>query len=229
MSKRNYAAGITEGLVLLSQGRCYWPDCYNRVVEFVKGRPAFIAERAHIRAKESGGPRYDLTYPDELVDSFDNLIILCTKHHREVDKFNPEKYSVSLLEVWKENREGNGVKVLNGLKGLTEERLQELMTDAIETACDRVDEAVERFEQFDSQAAALIRGIIDEFDGFRLRAIGFQPDAIGMAYAASRDLQHLQDNAPLLMDAAEKLKNLPDAANTLMQAAQEVKTMRSFM
>lgn len=43
-----------------------------------------VLEHAHIRSKKPNGPRYDPDYPEEKLDSFDNLILLCPTHHGPV-------------------------------------------------------------------------------------------------------------------------------------------------
>jgi hypothetical protein len=57
---------------------------------------------AHIIAAQDNGPRGDPTFPPELRERYDNLILLCPICHPEVD--NPANYSAypaSTLREWK--------------------------------------------------------------------------------------------------------------------------------
>ena len=44
-----------------------------------------IGEMAHIVARSSRGQRSDSSYPRSQVDTYDNLILLCPMHHRQID------------------------------------------------------------------------------------------------------------------------------------------------
>ncbi|MFJ8954913.1 hypothetical protein ACIRJL_10215 [Streptomyces sp. NPDC102383] len=60
-----------------------------------------MAEVAHIRSKAPNGPRYDSSRTDDpLLDTFENLLLLCPKHHKIVDEHD-SLYSVEELEDWK--------------------------------------------------------------------------------------------------------------------------------
>ncbi|WP_084434774.1 hypothetical protein [Kibdelosporangium aridum] len=59
--------------------------------------------------------------------AFTNLVLMCKPHHDLIDRIDPGRFSVSLLHQWKKNREGDDTSALNGLNGLTETRLAELL------------------------------------------------------------------------------------------------------
>lgn len=44
-----------------------------------------IGDECHIISGRSAGPRYDQAFPPELLDQYDNLILLCRVHHKVVD------------------------------------------------------------------------------------------------------------------------------------------------
>jgi hypothetical protein len=70
-------------------------------------RAAVIGEIAHIvpsSPTEIDNPRYDPDYPRELVDTYDNLLLLCPTHHTVVDK-KPNTYNSNDLREWKQNIE----------------------------------------------------------------------------------------------------------------------------
>jgi hypothetical protein len=58
-----------------------------------------IAEIAHIRSEQPDGPRHDPDYTGD-VNGPENLLLLCGKHHRPVDR-HEAVYTVAELEGWK--------------------------------------------------------------------------------------------------------------------------------
>lgn len=78
---------------------CAYPDCGEPLIFADRGRKTAIAEIAHIRSESPGGPRYDADYTDD-VDGSDNLLLLCGKHHKPVDR-HESSYTVAELEMWK--------------------------------------------------------------------------------------------------------------------------------
>ncbi|MFI5591103.1 hypothetical protein ACIA5G_39050 [Amycolatopsis sp. NPDC051758] len=60
-------------------------------------------EIAHIRSEKPRGPRHVPGY--EPVHEFENLLLLCLKHHKMVDD-NPDVFPIELLEEWKEIQVG---------------------------------------------------------------------------------------------------------------------------
>jgi hypothetical protein len=78
---------------------CGYPDCGEPLIFTDRGKKTAIAEIAHIRSESPGGPRYDADYTDD-VDGPDNLLLLCGKHHKPVDR-HESSYTVAELEMWK--------------------------------------------------------------------------------------------------------------------------------
>ncbi|HEY3853670.1 MAG TPA: hypothetical protein VGO67_04670 [Verrucomicrobiae bacterium] len=66
-----------------------------------------MGEVCHIRAQNAGGPRFDSKQTEEKRHSFENLILLCSVHHRVVDD-QLGTYSVELLSDMKEMHERDG-------------------------------------------------------------------------------------------------------------------------
>jgi len=127
---RDYSAGTRAGLVLLSQGTCYFPGCTTKTIEFIDGEPFVNFQIAHIRDAKPGN-RYVADMTDDERRSFANLVLLCKPHHTLVDKTHPERYSIGDLEQWKADREGAAMGTLRGLSGLTEEGLEEMIRRAV--------------------------------------------------------------------------------------------------
>lgn len=46
---------------------------------------AVVGEECHIVSGVPGGPRHDPSFPADRVDGYDNLILLCGNHHKEID------------------------------------------------------------------------------------------------------------------------------------------------
>jgi hypothetical protein len=64
-------------------------------------------EICHICGQSPGGPRFERNQTDEERHAFENLILLCSVHHRVVDD-QPEKFTRELLEEIKAMHEREG-------------------------------------------------------------------------------------------------------------------------
>jgi hypothetical protein len=86
-------------LYALSMNQCAFPDCTTQLVTPDTG--TIIGEVCHIRAQNIGGPRYLKDQDDEERHGFDNLILMCRNHHKEIDATaNLDIYTVEwLLEI----------------------------------------------------------------------------------------------------------------------------------
>jgi hypothetical protein len=226
---RSYGAGVITGLVSLSQGTCYWPDCEEPIVRFVNGRPVNNFETAHIRAANEGGQRYVGGMTDAERNDFQNLVLLCLVHHKIVDKLQPDDFSIETLETWKRTRETPGQAALRGLRGLTEDRLQEMIGESFQSFRSEFSEVLGRLEQIDREAANLLRPLINELAEARFHARFPDADTANTLAEAARKLGHLQDTAGILAGAADDLLGLQDTATVLTAAAKEFRTARQFM
>jgi len=59
-----------------------------------------VGEEAHVVAREAQGPRGNDELPLDLRDEYENLILLCSKHHKIIDD-HPGTYTVPLLRDMK--------------------------------------------------------------------------------------------------------------------------------
>jgi len=91
-------------LFALSRNRCAYPKCETPIVH---SSGTITGEVCHIKAQSTGGPRFDSKQSDETRHSFENLLLLCSVHHRIVDD-RPDTYTVELLAEMKEMHERNG-------------------------------------------------------------------------------------------------------------------------
>ena len=90
----------------LSAGRCNKPDCRKALLmdptEFDDS--VVIGEQAHIAPHSAGGPRRISELPQDAREVYDNMILLCPNHHRQVDG-QPNTYTEERLHQWKETHE----------------------------------------------------------------------------------------------------------------------------
>ncbi|MDB4872716.1 MAG: hypothetical protein JWL97_3720 [Gemmatimonadales bacterium] len=219
MSKDNVYTGIEKALFLLSRGHCYEPKCQVPVLQVIKGEPFVNVQIAHICAEEEKGPRYDEAMTREERRSFSNLMLLCKPHHTMIDRMSTvQQYPVSLLRKWKKSREGDAVSLLNGIGGLTEERLQELMADAVTEARQEVVEVVDLLTSVGKETVEMVRSLaLEAFDRPYIPTLDL--DAVASLERSARMLVNLPDDAPLLARAAEELSDLETYSGNLRYAA----------
>ena len=93
--------------------RCAWESCEQRLTvdlrnpesHVLREHGAVLGEEAHIRSSRLDGPRHDSSYPVDMLDSYENLILLCPTHHTVIDKDHGEAWSTDELITLKAKRE----------------------------------------------------------------------------------------------------------------------------
>lgn len=95
-----------------SGNKCAFPECRKELVESETETDDFsiIGEEAHIVGRKKNGPRGKSVLPLNERDKFDNLILLCRNHHKQIDD-QPNTYPVELLKDLKQ-------KHLEWIKGI---------------------------------------------------------------------------------------------------------------
>jgi|ERR1035437_142787 hypothetical protein len=94
-------------LFAFSNNRCAFPDCTNAIVD--RNTLTTTGKVCHIKAKSNLGPRWDKSQTDEERHGFQNLILLCGKHHDIVDdKSQEKKFTVEILTGFKKKHEQTG-------------------------------------------------------------------------------------------------------------------------
>lgn len=84
-------------------GLCSRPDCRRKLTAVgAEGVTFLVGEMAHQIAQKPGGPR-GVTGGGS--DRYDNLILLCPTHHREIDKAPIETFPLEMLTEWKTSHE----------------------------------------------------------------------------------------------------------------------------
>lgn len=91
---------MTTIKTLFAEARaCAFPGCDESLIFHDRGKTTVVAEIAHIRSEVPNGPRHDPGYTDD-IDGPTNLLLLCGKHHRPVDR-HEISYTIAELEGWK--------------------------------------------------------------------------------------------------------------------------------
>ncbi|MFG2284001.1 hypothetical protein ACGFNQ_35615 [Streptomyces asoensis] len=227
MAQRKYDNATLAGLMTLCRGYCYWPGCTSRVITMVNGVPKVNAEIAHIRAINSGGKRFDATWSVPERNSFKNLLLLCVPHHTTIDGASSADYPVQVLEEWKASREGESVEALEGLTGLTEARLSEMLAEAQGQFLDQVRPALAEFSKTAPDLASLLNTLLDELADPRIHGFGISPDTIELFSHSARSLGSFEDNVHVLAHAADKLGSLEERTAGLMEAARRLQAAAS--
>lgn len=106
MASRTYAERDLKLLFGLSGMYCAFPTCNERMAALAttEDRTEVLGFIAHIVAHSDDGPRGDSSFPAEMRDKYDNLVLLCGHHHTLVDK-QANTYTVENLRSWKKNTE----------------------------------------------------------------------------------------------------------------------------
>ncbi|MFN3665140.1 MAG: hypothetical protein ACK4S0_03215, partial [Sediminibacterium sp.] len=87
MSRLSIKIDVLRRLFAYSANQCAFPDCTE---ELVTNDGIYVGEICHIEAASEGGPRYNEFQSDEDRRKFENLVLLCHKHHRISDKYDIE-------------------------------------------------------------------------------------------------------------------------------------------
>jgi hypothetical protein len=89
-----------------SGNKCAFKECRNDLIadETETDDESIIGDEAHIVAKSEDGPRGKSTLSSEERDKYDNLILLCRKHHKIIDD-QPKHYTVDKLNTIKKEHE----------------------------------------------------------------------------------------------------------------------------
>jgi len=90
-----------------SGNRCAMPDCHGELVIEKKtegDRSSVIGEMAHIKGEKPTAPRHGVNMIDKERNCYENLILLCAIHHKEIDD-QLNTYTVEKLHEMKEKHE----------------------------------------------------------------------------------------------------------------------------
>ena len=78
------------------RGSCAFPGCPN-MASLPDGTP--LLEVAHIASAHPTGPRFSPELTRQGVNAFENLILVCTQHHIEIDRIPPVNSVAELVKI----------------------------------------------------------------------------------------------------------------------------------
>jgi hypothetical protein len=93
MSRIPPKPNVIRKLFAHSGNQCAFPDCSEPLID---GDDDYIGQICHIEAANEGGERYNPNQTDEERRSFENLLILCHKHHIKTN--NVQEFPVKRLQ-----------------------------------------------------------------------------------------------------------------------------------
>ena len=100
MARKHPKLETLKLLYVRSGNECAFPNCQHPIFN---DEGLYVAQLCHIKAANEGGERFDENQSDDERRSFENLLFMCHRHHKETD--NIEKYTVETLMDIKENHE----------------------------------------------------------------------------------------------------------------------------
>lgn len=87
---------------------CAFPNCFHPIIN---SDGVYVAELCHIEAAQEGGQRFNAKQSNEDRRKFENLLLMCHRHHKETD--DEEKYTVEKLKQIKRNHEAKFEQILD--------------------------------------------------------------------------------------------------------------------
>ncbi|MDH7911360.1 hypothetical protein [Winogradskyella sp. SYSU M77433] len=99
---RDYKISEIKRLFVESHNQCAEPNCSNFLI--AEDNITVIGKICHIEAANKNGPRFNEKMTNDQRRSYDNLILLCDKHHQVIDNpLNESKFKKERLLQWKYN------------------------------------------------------------------------------------------------------------------------------
>lgn len=90
------ALPVLKRLFALSGNRCAFPGCTASIIQ----ADTVIGQVCHIKGIRVGAARYDAHQTDSDRHAYENLILMCSAHHKIIDS-NPQDYPVERLQRMK--------------------------------------------------------------------------------------------------------------------------------
>ncbi|WP_073399698.1 SAVED domain-containing protein [Mucilaginibacter sp. OK098] len=106
MSKTKIPESVKLRLWGVAAGRCQYEDCNEPLFYDELTKAEFnSAYVAHIYADSVGGPRYDPVFSPLLKKDLSNLMLMCDRHHRLIDREQVAEHPVERLKAMKARHE----------------------------------------------------------------------------------------------------------------------------
>jgi hypothetical protein len=93
-------------LFAVSGNQCAFPKCTQTLID----GDTVTGKVCHIKGRKDGSARYDEYQPDEERHGFENLILMCGRHHDVIDD-DEESYSVERLHRMKADHEKSAIRL----------------------------------------------------------------------------------------------------------------------
>ena len=122
---------VIKSLFGASSNVCAYTGCEERLTD--QAWKAVNGEVAHICGARPSAPRFDPAMSDAERNSFDNLILLCPKHHTLIDRLDPAGHSADALCEMKVKSEANSAKSQSSPSASDLTRLAFLLLGALPT------------------------------------------------------------------------------------------------
>lgn len=97
---------VLRELYLKSGNQCAFPGCKELIID---NQGVFIGEVCHIEAAMPGGERFNKNQTNEDRRKFENLMLMCHKHHKITD--NVDEYTVKKLKAIKKEHENKYTEI----------------------------------------------------------------------------------------------------------------------
>lgn len=115
MSNTKIPEKVKNLLLIKSGGRCQYKGCNESLYQdLITKRNFNTAYIAHIVADEPKGPRGDAIRSKPLSQKLENLMLMCDKHHRLIDKIDVVGHPEKLLLEWKKEHE-NRIEIVTAI------------------------------------------------------------------------------------------------------------------
>jgi hypothetical protein len=115
MSVSTVPGHVRQQLWGKASGRCQYEGCNEPLYFDPLTKAEFNSSYiAHIYADSKGGPRFDPVLSSHLKSDISNLMLLCDRHHRLIDKQEVDEHPVPRLLKMKEEHETR-IRVLTGI------------------------------------------------------------------------------------------------------------------
>jgi hypothetical protein len=113
-------------LFAMSHNLCAFPGCREPLVE----GETVVGDVCHVKGDRLGSARYDADQSDAERHGYENLIVLCRKHHRIIDNEEAEYPVERLLKIKKEHEESDSRRY--DISDKLVQRLGEILTTGSE-------------------------------------------------------------------------------------------------
>nr|VFJ54240.1 MAG: hypothetical protein BECKFW1821B_GA0114236_101736 [Candidatus Kentron sp. FW] len=114
---KDFSVDTTRRVIQDGHGRCMFSGCGERLdIDELTGTEGNYSYLAHNVASSEKGPRGVLFLSDELSDEPGNILLLCDKHHRLIDRIAAPDYPAFRLSEMRREFCDQANSLLNGLR-----------------------------------------------------------------------------------------------------------------